>query len=247
MPKIQSLVAKMEGELALPAILDTLPAIPESRGVASAYIQFMTKKAGVWDDTARAIPGLAPGDAVLFRPDGPPVKLSPFKCHFLTGKHYYARTDDSYTLEHVIAESDDGRTPEGYTEFIDSVLLVHVDGGIIPASCRFRGATCNAAKKLSDALKAAASPEWGKLSPEHAASLGAPKPFQRFYGVISTGTGLARGSGRTFVRATAAISPIGAVEGTALAAFLSDPAGNAALGEVAQAYGKRCDEVVAAM
>lgn len=205
---------------------------------APPYVQFMTRKAGSWEDTARAIPGLEPGNAVLFRPTERAVRLSPFRCHFVTGKQYWAQTDDSYKLESVRFEPTDE-----YTEYVDSVLLLYVGDALIPATCRFRGATCKAAQKMAGALQQAGTPEWGTLSPEHRASLGAPHPFARFFATVSTGAGTARGSGRVFVKADAAISPSGVVEATAVGNAFRDEAFKSALQEIAETYKRRVEEV----
>jgi len=150
----------------------------------SNYVAFMHRDKGKWSDVIAKIPGLGDGDAVLFG-DGEPVKLSPFTFWLLDVIQYWCikggPPDYKPTKSWFAKPDSDKFNGQRINEVLSAMILVQHGEEIIPATIRVQDAMCQGLYTAKEtAVNGAASPEWGKLSPDHAATLVIPQPNLRF-------------------------------------------------------------------
>ncbi len=205
----------------LPAVFDAPPDDMAGGGKRSAYVTFASQKSPSWGKLAAAVPGLQEPQPVLIRPDPyPPVALTPFRFHLIAAKQYWVRMNDAGDLIEVTRDRPEGETK--LIEFIETLALVHHGGGLTAARVTFKRGMSGAAKTAVASLKLAATPEWGKLSPEHEASLSFPKPFGRFVVEVTAGKRVSLSSGYKYGFAGAAVSAAGPDEWVSIQRYFAN-------------------------
>jgi hypothetical protein len=233
----------------LPAVAGTVggyvPAVPETPdnvsgpGGSTPYVVFASTRGKSWANAAVACPGLKESDPVLIRPaPDAPVLLSPFRFFYVAGFEYHASRDANGKLTAVSPT----RSKDLHTE-VEALLLVFTPDGLVPARCTFKRGCTPAAQLAAEMKRKAESPEWGKLSPDHAASLQIPIPFGRFVVTASTGLKLAKTGGKRYPVTEGRVAPTGRAEAEELVNLFADDAGKAAYEAVLNSYNRTVAEV----
>lgn len=240
-PEVTSLFN--EGSV-LPSAFDAVVAPLEESGCQTAYATFISNKSKLWPQLAVQIPGLQEPDVVLVRPKPDlPLKCSPFRFSLLTAKQYWADADDDGTLLRVSLSKPPFSA--GMKEMVEAVVLVHLAGEVHAARMTFKTTKCGAVKAAVSALAAASTPEWGKLSPAHEASLAAPRPYLRFITNVSCQRVTSKSSGYAYWRADGVAVPTTPNDFIPLAKFFSSKANTDGLSEMKESHDRRLAEVEA--
>lgn len=179
--------------------------IPDKSGPDHSFIMFASPKSERWADNVKDFPGLQPGDAILIERGADSVRLGASLAFYLVDAFsYFAKCDSKGAIVRASHEESEA-TPRQFLSVL--MLLVH-DGRMIPATCRFGDAMCQApCEAIRTAREHAVSPEWGTKSAEHAATLSIPDPRFRFKTVMTWAGKKSRSTGNTYQISKAVIQP----------------------------------------
>lgn len=178
MAKQSLFAAKQESTgLALPAGSSMSSVQTPEQESYSNYAIFMHRDKGKWSEYSQKIRDLADGDAVLVE-NGEPRKIAPFIFWLLDVHQYWCTLDHEFKPNRAWLVKESG---QGVKEVLATMILVLHGGQLHPATCRFTGPMAKGVYSSKDcALGEAASPDWAKKSPDHAATLSIPQPNLRF-------------------------------------------------------------------
>lgn len=207
-----------------------------------AYVMFAHPMSKKYPLVVSQCPGLKTFDPVLLCGSERPIRLVPFRCHFVTGWQFWGRSDSEGNVEEVSLTKPAGRS--GLTEHINAVLLVHTPDGVRAATCRFKVGTAKVGSLMASTLAASKTPEWGSLSPAHRETL-ALKPFMRAVYEVSVSGRTSKSSGNQYAHGEATAAPTTAADVRALGAYFSSPEGAEDFGRVWDAFNRHKDEVSA--
>lgn len=199
-----------------------LPAIPSGSGFGAvdtpdestggAYVVFARKDKLA--ELRSEVPGLQDGDAVLLG-DGSPRKLAPLTMMLLDVYQFWCvkgGESENYapikTKETRPEESEDDRGRR-WDEVVSAHVLVIEDKRITPATIRASGGMARGIYDGVRATREAASEEWAKRSPAHAATLRIPQPNMRFVVTMSWRAKKSKG-GYTYYTSSGKITPVDA-------------------------------------
>lgn len=134
----------------------------------SPYVQFMHPMSKNFRQMLTAVGNQPNGTPVLVNSNTFTL-LSPFKFMVTEAFHQYnAESDDKGELIAYREIDTPGRNPRGWSEFIDSIIVLIIGNDLIPARCRFKGPKCPAIKTAIDALQNDAETEdFGGRSKDH--------------------------------------------------------------------------------
>lgn len=132
----------------------------------SPYVQFMHPMAKNYGSLVAAVRNQPNGTPVLVDGDSFTM-LAPFTFMVTPAFHqYYAKGDGDG--EPIAYSEPIGRTPVGWSEFVDAVIILHVDGEQKVARCRFKGPKCPVVKSLIMAMQNdAESDDFATRSKDH--------------------------------------------------------------------------------
>lgn len=205
----QSLYGKTQNEKGS----DNLPALPTGSGIATVkppeqeafgpYVTFVHKDKGKWSDLVQQVPGLADGDAVLIG-DGDPRKIAPLTFFLLDAFQFWAvlggQDADYKPMKTWLKKPEvDSWNSKRINETLTFATMLLDRDTLIPASMRLSSGMCQGGYSSIRAVSEAGSPEWAKLSSEHAATMPIPQPNLRFKTELSWRPKKSRGGYLYFV------------------------------------------------
>ena len=244
MAKSQSLAAQagLTNEVKLPAMFEA-PVQVDARSTCP-YVTFAHPLSKLWGKIVGKYPDVSDGQPFLV--DGDSItKLSPMKYSLMTAKQYWAKGDQEGLTDVSLSERHD------FKENVEAVVLLFVDGRVMPASCQFRSVKTGAIHPMVTALEQAQTPAWADLSPAHKETLVCQKPFMRFYGEVTIlPARTSKSSGYKYTPATVTVKPTAVAEWRVLAEHFNGESDQskafyAKLEEAADVFKRRIDEVVA--
>jgi hypothetical protein len=241
----QSLAAQ-SGAVAVPFTMPSVfsaPVEPVKARAISPYITFAhPKRSDEWAKLVAKFQHVAESDMFLIEPDNL-TSLSNVKCTLLACRQYWAQSNASG--QELISASWQ-EMPHPYKEHVEAVLLVYLDGRLVPANVLFRTTKCPAVQTLSVALADAVKPDWAERSPAHKETLVCNQPFMRFYGTVALGpTRTGKASGLPYRPTTCSIHPTTLVEWKLLKAFIDSEGAEKAMQSAADRFQSRINDVSA--
>lgn len=108
-----------------------------SAGVKSAYCLFTHKLSNRFSEYQQKVAGLQSGDPIIVFPEGTVLPLKPFKFHLLTHQRFWLKKDADGNVVEATKE-EPPRNSHDWAETIETVLIVHVEGGAYLARCSFQ-------------------------------------------------------------------------------------------------------------
>lgn len=224
--------------LQLPAVFQAPQELIESRAWPP-YIAFAhSKRSDEWARIVAKYGNIQEGEMFLIASDV--LKLAPAKLGWLCGKQFWAEANAAGEVQRVSWKE----MPHPYKERVEAVVLLYLEDRIIPANIQFRTTKCRAAKELSDAAIAAASPDWGDRSPQHKETLVCNQPFMRFYGLVSLSEKrIGKNSGMAYRLTECSVKPTGVSEWRLLKTFVDGSESQKLLEDAARTYTQRLDEM----
>ncbi len=200
------------------------------------YVSFVSLKGSAYGKLAPFFPDMQEGDPILILPDpARPVKLDPLRFYLVHAKTHYSEVDQNGQIIRSTFNIDEARADRSLKEHVEGVVLVCLDTGLVPARVTFKSTKVKAAWTAINTHEAAKDTEaWGKLSPEHAATLVCPDPRFRYTTTVKMSYGnVSRSSGFKFTLATGFAKPSTVADWQAITKAFSD-----------EAFCKLCDAVV---
>ena len=215
----QSLVSKSSG-LTLPGAfggegVDVPPPVFQQ----TPYVQFLNAKSPSYPKVVAALPDAQEGDPILMGEK--PVRLDPMRFSLIRAKAHYSEVTADGTVLRSTSDPERAATDKKLAEHIECVLLVVTPDGLVPCRCQFKGARLKAVRNALDALKEASSPEWGKKSKDHEASLVATDPRFRFTSTVRITFQTSRTNGFKYALATSVAKPTGVADWKQIGEFFA--------------------------
>lgn len=199
------------------------------------YVSFVSLKSAAFPKLAPYYPDLREGEPVLFKGADSHVRLDPFRYYLIQYRVHYTEADSEGSVVRSTMDAGVAKGDKSLKENVETVLIVCTKEGLVPARCTFRTTKTKAVWSAINHLAVAKDGDkWGKLSPEHAATLGAPDPRFRFTATVHLSYGrLSKSTGYKFTEASATVKPTALADWQALTAALND-----------KAFRALCDDVV---
>lgn len=229
-------------------VTDLVAGVDQSGFGSMPYVIFATPKSErLWPLLVATNIGVQDGDPVLVQPEPmKPIRLSPFRFMLVAANQFYAVYNQDGSLMKTLGD----RKPVGSAENeeygvnVDSVIVVFAEGTAFAARCNFKTTKSQPGERASEALRMAGTPEWRKLSPDHHASLAAPKPWMRAVTEVSVIARTSRSSGRKYHQAVGRVGAAKASDWMAVDKMLRDPACKDVMEAVVENYQYRRQEVM---
>lgn len=222
----------------LPSFLqrDTVPELANSLG--TEYLGFADTRSKNWPMLSAA--GIPDGSAFILK-DGHLTALQSIDCFVLAGTSYLTHMEGQdmklvYCSKDIKEENPD---PEHRQPHYVAVLLVDVEGTLVPIRGDFRGTKSNGIESAFRAVEAAAKPEWLTRSDAHRVTGAFPQPWGRVMHHITTQPTMGKKSGRRFhvTRGTSEPTPAGMLQ--QLVEFFSNADNTKAVTAVYEGYTRR--------
>lgn len=207
-PRETQALAKAASAVAVPSWLQksTMPAVQDKQ--VGNYIGFASSASGKWGEQQNA--GLEDGQPFLFRDSQyqPLKNLSFFLLageSFKTlmvgkeGKFHWASRD----LEEEGPTKGSNRPEEHYV----TLMLLDVDGKLIPIKGDFRGTKSGGMASAIRAVEAAGTQQWLSENDRHKVTSAYPHPYGRVYHTMSTHYRVSKTSGNPYFYTTCVCSP----------------------------------------
>lgn len=170
------------------------------------YIAFYSTKSSKAPEIANAIPGISPGQPYLYHPARGYVRLSELKFHLLNRALFWVQRDgDNRPIRATTKNPNDVYGP--LKENFETLVLVYVDGEVVPALATFNVAKSQVGRVASKALQEANTPDWLNKSPDHASTSAIPRPEFRFTVSVTSTVKPAKTSGFPTVIARGNVRP----------------------------------------
>lgn len=236
--KATSEIAKSAGKAAIPGWLqqnNNLPEVPDKD--TTGYVGFASSASKKWNIQMMA--GLNDGQPFVFHQQQY-IPLDSVDFFLLSGEAFQSlMVGKEGKFMWVSRDLDEeGPTMGSNKPEIHYVclMLVNVNGNLIPIKGDFRGTKANGIESAIRAVEAAGLPEWSKLSEAHKVSTAFPQPFGRVYHCITTQAKVSKTSGNPYHRTNCTSAPANVGQMEMVIKAFNNPEFISALNEARENY-----------
>lgn len=230
------------GSIAVPSFITQQPALPagladvQDSGVA--YVGICTNRSKSYAQQIAA--GVKDGELYTKTQNGF-VRTHPLRCFFLCGELFKTKMEPTGSVSAATRDMkrSDAHKAAGLEEHVLAVLLVEINGGLVPAQGDFRRTAAPGAIAALKALEQAADPSFATISPAHAVAAQFQAVAGRIVVELSTVKGIGGGSGLPYYKTAANIVPASAEMMKLFAEAITDEPTVAAINAVKASFDAR--------
>lgn len=182
----------------------------ESTAQGITYLGFVHPKSKNYGDIIQKL-GTVPEGTPYLCSGGTYTRLDQPKLHYYNGGRFWVKRDAQSNAVAARATEPEGAERREFKDTVEAIVLVHVNGTVIPAVTSLRGPKAELGVVADKELKASQTPDWVQKGKDYAVAAQIPLPYARFTVTGRTYTDMIKygpAAGSKFTGLKASVSPI---------------------------------------